>query len=580
VFLHLIKDFLKKLDAVEQRLAVSLDRDEIQTLGLKLRFYFNEINHYQRQMDEVHNRVIEIQDKYGFVPEAERRESAPEKLAAGSKPEKAEDVKTLVTDWIARLEEKGVDPKELLRSAGANVAAAPEKSEAAHAEPEKPALKKVERPVERPSEQPEAKPKEKTAHPVSAISRMGAAGVYRKSLPDQSEDLPALDFTHVETEFTGEIEEEPDIKAMQAEMAAMEKEIGADVVEVTAASEIGMIPDAEPAEEAPESSELPEEALLDAALQMLETEESAIAYAQLEPEPEETAVENEAETAGVADPMIVVMEWAARLAAGNEPAAEIMEEMAGYADEHAAEIVENLVDWIDGAQAAGLEPREAGPAGFCVAYLVKATGRAGTAINILEWALRRNSFGAEPHKLLAGLYFQKGFYPQALVSYRKVREIAGDMDGLMEPWLRCLKEAGDWDALLEETERLPYGENTGLALLRAEALRRKGKAGEAFKMIEKIMQTAGSPDEKASCALSMAKALESKGDIIGATDYYEKCFEIDPANPEAHFELGSLYLKHNAIPLAKNQLMTILRKFPESEWADKARDLMAKEGVL
>ena len=66
VFLHLIKDYMKKLEGVEQRLAVSLDRDEIQTLGLKLRFYFNEIKHYQRQMGEVYNRIIEIQDKYGY----------------------------------------------------------------------------------------------------------------------------------------------------------------------------------------------------------------------------------------------------------------------------------------------------------------------------------------------------------------------------------------------------------------------------------------------------------------------------------------------------------------------------------
>jgi tetratricopeptide (TPR) repeat protein len=299
---------------------------------------------------------------------------------------------------------------------------------------------------------------------------------------------------------------------------------------------------------------------------------------EAEAEPE-LVPQPEPEPVPAPEPADEVLKWTARLRAG-EQFSTVMEEMSEYAGSRSGEIAEQLSGWTDNGNAQELSPEEAGLSGFCAAFLLKTAGRAGAAINILEWSVRRKSNSAEPYRLLGDLYYAKGLFIQALESYRKIREIKGDMAELTGPWLRCLKEAGDWDTLLAETERLPIGNDVGLALARAEAVRQKGRAGEAFKMIEKIMQAAESPEDKVRCSLFMAKALESKGDIIGATDYYEKCFEIDPANPEAHYELGRLYLKHNAIPLAKNQLMTILKKFPESEWADKSRNLMAKEGVL
>jgi len=69
LFVHVAKDFMKKLDDLESRLSISMDKDEIHTLGLKLRFYHNEIRNYLSRMQQIHDRIIEIQRKYGFKPE-------------------------------------------------------------------------------------------------------------------------------------------------------------------------------------------------------------------------------------------------------------------------------------------------------------------------------------------------------------------------------------------------------------------------------------------------------------------------------------------------------------------------------
>lgn len=44
------------------------------------------------------------------------------------------------------------------------------------------------------------------------------------------------------------------------------------------------------------------------------------------------------------------------------------------------------------------------------------------------------------------------------------------------------------------------------------------------------------------------------------------CFK----NPEAHYELGSIYLKTNEISKAKSKFIEIIEFFPKSEWAKKA----------
>lgn len=129
MFIHIAKDFMKKLEDVDARLAVSLDKDEIQTLGLKLRFYFNELKHYRARFDEIHDKIIDTQKKYGFAPEEDVPYSqprpqparpAPLTTASAPAPEAQEKPNTLkvLSEWVAQLEQQGQDPNKILANAG------------------------------------------------------------------------------------------------------------------------------------------------------------------------------------------------------------------------------------------------------------------------------------------------------------------------------------------------------------------------------------------------------------------------------------------------------------------------------
>ncbi len=579
MFVHLTKDFLKKLDAVEQRLAVSLDRDEIQTLGLKLRFYFNEVKHYQRLLNEVHARVIDIQDKYGFMPEKTTTGKASDQKSAVTEG-KTENIATLVGDWISRLEKQGVDPKELLRGAGTETAPVVEDQLAAHSETHKPTAP--------PKEPHQSTPPEKTPPAATkTISPISAANIYRKTLPDtetEQETAPIIDMVHEASEPV--FSEEPHIE-LKIEMEEPESILSDDVeaTEISATKEDTSRKDILPSEdffdqstdleiepsEETEGTPPPEEAVEHAG-------ESETADTELPETQQEVPAENE--TLVQHDVWEDIRSWAARIRNGTDPMENIKIELESYASRHGDDIVEHLSRWTEEGSDQRVRTEDTVFAGFCAAYLLKSSGRSGTAISILESVLRKNDGPAEAYKLLGDIYYNKELYKPALGAYSKVRKMDGDDSIDRADFMKCAKEAGDWDIILAETEQVPNDGDVDLLLLKAEALRAKGRHGEALRMLEKTMSARESGAEKARLALFLAKVLESKGDILGAIDCYEKCFETEPAGAEAHFELGRLYFKHNAIPLAKNQLMTILRKFPESNWADKARDFMAKEGVL
>jgi Tfp pilus assembly protein PilF len=41
-------------------------------------------------------------------------------------------------------------------------------------------------------------------------------------------------------------------------------------------------------------------------------------------------------------------------------------------------------------------------------------------------------------------------------------------------------------------------------------------------------------------------------------------------NPQAHYEIASLYIKANEVPIARKKLLEIIQLFPSSEWAEKS----------
>lgn len=609
MFVHLVKDYLKKLEAVEQRLAVSLDRDEIQTLGLKLRFYFNEIRHYQRMMDEVYNRVIDIQEKYGFVAEGERRQSS-EKKPQQDKSEKTEDLKGLLSDWISRMEEKGIDPKSFLQGAPPvkePEEKMPEVASAPEAEPEEPEPATPPAREQVVEEQP--LPEERELEPVPEPNAVSSAGgyqrdaleMYRKLQPDMKGEQPEskIDLINagVEPDFVPEDDTEAWWPPADEEVSAEKSKTKP---QAEAAGEFDEI-DEEPLL-TPEELALVAETMEDEEIQPAEVSQPAISalvitaepemkqpvepptapveYAQ-EPAPEEQVevVEEQIIPAGPKSIAERVAEWAAAIGAAQISVEEIESEMNDLLEESDVKDIESLLGAVENGFIQGLPESDAAAAGFCAAYILKLKGRTGTAINVLETAARKGPVFSEFEILLGDLYFSRSLYAGALEAYTGARARNSELGHSWERMIVCMRETGNWDALIAELNSLPSGVSPELTLMKAEALLNKGRISESLKVSQAMFDSAETPEDKVKSAVFSAKALEAKGDILGAMDSYERCFQLGISAPEAHFELGRLYLQHKAIPLGKNQLMTIMKKYPESGWADKARDLMVKEGV-
>ncbi len=354
MFNHLIKDYRKKLDDIERRLEVSLDRDEVQTLGLKLRFHYNEVKHYRKMMREVFDRIAEIQDKYGFVHEEEQA-VAPEreKPRVAPEAEKSGDAASLVSDWIARLEKKGIDPKTLLRGES-SPAPEPERKKgetesAARAEEKQPAAAERE-----PSEtKPQAQPLR-----ITGVNPNAAAQSYIKTQTDLSGAGAAekLSADAVDAYIPSGADYR-DVEAQPAFVAADEHP-----------KRTERIPEIEPAEP---QADLETDAISQADIDAFDIED----------EPEQP----NAPAPSLADKL---SGWAAKLAAG-ESEESILHEMQAAADDSETAATQ-VSDWLDKVRETRADPAVEDASALAAAWLLKLSGRPGMAMNALETAVKKN----------------------------------------------------------------------------------------------------------------------------------------------------------------------------------------------
>jgi len=546
LFNHLIKDYRKKLDDIERRLEVSLDRDEVQTLGLKLRFHYNEVKHYRKMMREVFDRIAEIQDKYGFVHEEEPAEAPErEKPRAAPESEKSGDAASLVSDWIARLEKKGIDPKALLRGE-TSTASAPankqgETESAARAEDKHPEPAAAER--ESSETKPPAQPQR-----ITGVNPNAAAKSYIKTQTDLSgaSAVEKLSADTVDAYIPSgadyrDADETPVFNETTAEPERSEQRLHAEPIAPQSAASVDAISQAD------------------------------IDAFEVADEPEQPS----APALSLADKL---SGWAAKLAAGEREES-ILHEMQAAADDSETAATE-VSDWLDKVREVRADPAAEDAAALAAAWLLKLSGRPGMAMNALETAVKKNGGSPEANKLLGDLYRQRGMSSRAADCYGAAIR-AGTEDPDVETTLfECLKQSERWDDISDRIDGMEMSDDAELVLLKSEALQRTGRTDEASKLLEALAALDDADPKARTRALTLlAGALESKGDILGAIDCFEKSFEIVPDNPESRYELGKLYISHNAVPLARNELMALAKRHPESEWADKARELMAREGI-
>lgn len=598
MFVHVAKDFLRKIEGVEKRLEVSLDRDEIQTLGLKLRFYYNEISHYQNLMGEVLSRIIEVQEKFGFqteeaadaaplrkpspAPETlkearseEEPQAPPEAESRPEPPKKEEDVVGLVSAWISRLEEDGVDPREVLKSAGATIQEEHQRRERQarkEAEEREPVPRIESEIIETVKPVAEKKPAAPgPTHPGFFAAR-NAAAQYMKTVMDTDEESEsgqdeksarasrkekkAPEPAASETAFP--VKKIPDMSELDRNIEAARERLSASVVE-------------------PEEPLVEEEPVYQAPVEPERIEEQPLSGRELA---EEMASAEKTQHIDVERSVLSIKDLFKKGASDQLEAFETLERLcdANPVDVH---------DWIVGLRGekdeAFFGADSSGALEFCAGCLAAGIGMTGTAINRLEAAFAKGLTNSNGRILLSDLYYIKGIFGKSLKGYRDAEEAAGPSSSTAMGIIRCLRETKRYAELASEVDARNFNdENERLEALclKVEALIELDRTQEATGLLDGLLQTTAKPNWKARLTFLKARLMERKGDAVAATDCYEASLDLDGDNPEALFALGNLYMTHKAIPLAKGRLSTLVRKFPESPWADQARALMDREGVL
>jgi len=65
---------------------------------------------------------------------------------------------------------------------------------------------------------------------------------------------------------------------------------------------------------------------------------------------------------------------------------------------------------------------------------------------------------------------------------------------------------------------------------------------------------APSADDSAQVCFSHALKSKQEGQVLEAERLFQKAIELEPENPDYHFELGNLYIEHNNLPGARIEL--------------------------
>lgn len=550
MFIHVVKDYMKKLEDIDARLAVSLDKDEIQTLGLKLRFFYNEIRHYRTLLDGLYEKIIETQEKYGFKPEEPRPERAaetqwqppPEETEAGAE---SPDVMEVLKQWVTNLQDKGYTPEELLAAAGVG----PEEMAAAQ---------QLAPPDEIPGIAPAA-PMTASA-PADVIAPVAAPA---RAAPAVAVAVPRA---------------QPQAPAPQ-EPAAFEMPRGvapAIPVAAHAASEATPAPPSPVIEqisqavapEPPEAPAPPREFITPEIFEVVETqlpEPAPAAPRPSEPDPLSAPFED------------LLTHWSEKYRDADKFSPGLQSCLDALLQRRRAEVIvalDKLVERIKANPAAlDLPPLTL----FLFGHLALALGRHGLTINLLEKAVSDGIGYAVCFLNLAQCYTAKNVPAKALINYKFASRVDPDLAAATLGIAESLIGMGQNEEGLEYINAQKFRtetEQVRSVLLKSRALESLDRRTEAEKLLERLAGVCESPRNRALCLFRLGRIHEEKKDVLRAIDYFEDTVAADPDNLEARFNLGRLYTQHQAFPLAKKHLQYLCATHPDTKWADRARELL------
>ncbi len=207
---------------------------------------------------------------------------------------------------------------------------------------------------------------------------------------------------------------------------------------------------------------------------------------------------------------------------------------------------------------------------FCKGYILMKFGFIGSAINLFEDLLEENENLFTINLFLADCYFEKEIYNRALFYYKKAHELNKEDENAILGLCKSNLEIGNYNEvvkLLSELKEI----SKDMKILKIKALIKLKKFEFANKEIEELDTL---NDMQATVCKLRGEIKESSNDVLSAIDFYEQALLLNPFDFELRYKVGEIYLKNNAIMLAKNHFNFIIKNMPESRCSDKSRRLL------
>jgi len=582
---------MKKLDDLESRLSISMDKDEIHTLGLKLRFYHNEIRNYLSRMQQIHDRIIEIQRKYGFKPEElplsastppldRAHEIRPSNMAAPPPPpplqNNTQDAIKLLADWVMKLQKQGFSPQEALEKArdfireggkpkGINITLPEESAASIHREA---TLEDTEQDTNLAAQQ-QAPRKDPQIQADQEVADTRSKQDIPRDLNQHSDEEPASSVSEAanQTQESRKSTFEEMLDSIEQNSATPNTSYDQD--RAPAASE----PEPVEAESDPESEP---------------TESSPRTNHKTDDDPQKETASGKAEPAAPHKPpapprddalalMPLLEKWGAQATQEQLP-------------DNFAQRLESLINSRRGEIHIAMEDLGQAQKGdrqdmnglsgfvlFCLGYFAHRLGREGLAITTIERSLNQGCVYSLSYLVLGRCYQKKRIFEKALINFKFADKLDPGMEqarlGIANALLFLSRHEEALDYLANQSFNIEENQVESI-LLQSSALEKLGRLPVAVDLLEQTVESCRSISCTAACLFRLGKIKENQKDVLKAIDLFEETVESDPDHLEARYTLGRLYMAHKAVPLARKHLYYLTRNYPDSKWADKAREII------
>jgi len=201
------------------------------------------------------------------------------------------------------------------------------------------------------------------------------------------------------------------------------------------------------------------------------------------------------------------------------------------------------------------------------------------AIKELQIAAREDPQDSSIHAALAQAYQLKKAFPEAERHYLKALELSNNDPKFQNNLGALYLDMGLWDKAIEYFDKAasnllflnPYIAITG----KGYAYLKKNDLASALLNFQEAISIAPG---YARAHLLLSEVFHEQGKTDLERRSLERAVDVAPQYVEAHYKLGVLLLKQNEMDRATKKFRTIMEIAPESDWGQKATDMLRAMG--